>query len=449
MKLSFPDWRRLLTHRVAGPLAVSLAVAVLVTGEAGYQAIDQVADQRSAAVEVRLAVERTRRVVLMMESAQRGFMLTGRPEYREPYDALLRDVPVVLAELRGLAATYPAQQEALRALASVFEAKASELAEVMRRFEGGETQAAMELLLTDIGREQMERIEVIGNEVLAKEELAYARSGELRTRVRWWSRIAVVSMVLLCLAAVFAAVRLNRERSRERHRHLGELAAERDKLEGEVTRRTGELTALARYLQTVREDERSRLARELHDELGGLLTAAKLDVARVRRRVQDQGPEVAERIDHLGRTLDAGIALKRRIIEDLRPSALSNLGLQRTLEILCQEFAARAEIDVAVDVADLSLGDERELAIYRCVQEALTNVAKYAQARRVSVRLHADGGEARLEVEDDGVGFDPGRIRSGAHGLAGMRFRMQSCGGELQIRSHAGGGTRVQATLPL
>jgi signal transduction histidine kinase len=449
MKPACADWRRLLSHRVAGPLAVALAVLVLVISEAGYQAIDQVAAQRAAAVEVRLAVERTRRVILMMESAERGYMLTGRAGYREPYDALRLEVPVVVAELQALAESHPQQQKALRALAEAFEAKASELAEVMLRFEKGDTAMAMELMLTDIGREQMERIRTLGDEVQAEEEQAYRRSGELRTRVRWWSRAAIAAMVLVCLVAVFAAVRLNRERERERGRHLDDLAAERDKLEGEVARRTAELTDLARHLQSVREDERSRLARELHDELGGLLTAAKLEVARLRRRVQDQGPEVAERIDHLGGTLDAGIALKRRIIEDLRPSSLSNLGLKRTLEILCTEFAARAEIAVAADVEDLSLGDERSLAVYRCVQEALTNVAKYAQARRVRVVLRADDGRARLSVEDDGRGFDPARIRSGAHGLAGMRFRMQSCGGELVLHSAPGAGTCLQASLPL
>ena len=109
-----------------------------------------------------------------------------------------------------------------------------------------------------------------------------------------------------------------------------------------MARRTAELTDLARHLQTVREDERGFLARELHDELGGLLTAAKLDVARLRKRLDTGQPEVAERIVHLGQTLDAGIALKRRIIEDLRPSSLANLGLQRALEILCEEFAQRS-----------------------------------------------------------------------------------------------------------
>ena len=124
------------------------------------------------------------------------------------------------------------------------------------------------------------------------------------------------------------------------------LRFERDRLEVEVERRTRDITQIANHLQTAREDERSSLARELHDELGGLLTAAKLDVARMRSRLAAAPPEVLERMMHLVKTLDEGIALKRRIIEDLRPSSLSNLGLKAALEILCTEFAERSELEV-------------------------------------------------------------------------------------------------------
>ncbi len=107
------------------------------------------------------------------------------------------------------------------------------------------------------------------------------------------------------------------------------LQAERERLEREVLRRTAELTELAQHLQTAREDERARLARDLHDELGALLTAAKLDVARIRPKLQQAMPEVLPRIAHLVETLNAGIALKRRIIEDLRPSTLDQLASSR------------------------------------------------------------------------------------------------------------------------
>lgn len=232
-------------------------------------------------------------------------------------------------------------------------------------------------------------------------------------------------------------------------RYLAHLSAERDSLEQQVERRTSELTKLAQHLQRVREDERGHLARELHDELGGLLTAAKLDVARMRKRIDAAGVDVVERIRHLGQTLDAGIALKRRIIEDLRPSSLSNLGLQRTLEIQCSEFAQRSEIRVQAEIGDLKLDPERALAVYRVVQEALTNVAKYARATEVRVLLERVGEYAQLRVQDNGCGFDPRHVREDSHGLTGMRFRIRSCGGDLVLRSRPGLGTTIEATLPV
>jgi signal transduction histidine kinase len=216
-----------------------------------------------------------------------------------------------------------------------------------------------------------------------------------------------------------------------------------------VERRTRDITQIANHLQTAREDERSRLARELHDELGGLLTAAKLDVARMRSRLAAAPPEVLERMMHLVKTLDEGIALKRRIIEDLRPSSLSNLGLKAALEILCTEFAERSELDVRTDIEELPLDDAGKLTTYRLVQEALTNVAKYASASTVHVGVAAHGGWAVIAVRDDGVGFDPNAARTAAHGLAGMRFRVQSARGQLKIKSKPGQGTTIQARLPL
>ncbi|MFL6630111.1 MAG: sensor histidine kinase, partial [Vitreoscilla sp.] len=224
---------------------------------------------------------------------------------------------------------------------------------------------------------------------------------------------------------------------------------ERDRLEVEVERRTRDITQIANHLQTAREDERSSLARELHDELGGLLTAAKLDVARMRSRLAAAPPEVLERMTHLVKTLDEGIALKRRIIEDLRPSSLSNLGLKAALEILCTEFAERSEIEVRTEIEELPLDDAGKLTVYRLVQEALTNVAKYASASTVQVNVAAHGGWAVIAVRDDGIGFDPTASRAAAHGLAGMRFRVQSSRGQLKIKSRPGHGTTIQARLPL
>lgn len=277
-------------------------------------------------------------------------------------------------------------------------------------------------------------------------KMAYARRSLINTLVL--NRLGIAALVLLSLLSLAWILRQSKRLDAAREEQRAELQLERDRLETEVERRTLDLTELARHLQTVREDERSRLARELHDELGGLLTAAKLDVARVKSRLKGAAPEIGERIGHLVQSLDAGIALKRRIIEDLRPSTLSNLGLNAALEVLCAEFSRRTDVKVQAELGDVSLPEDAQLTAYRVVQEALTNVAKYAKAHHVTVRLQGDGEVARLSVSDDGAGFDTRGVPMRARGLAGMRFRVASHGGRLDLTSQPGQGTTIEVQLP-
>ena len=430
-------------------LSVLLAVAVVATNEFGDYLTSTITAQRDEAVEVRRIANELQRLLLTMDSAMRGYLLSGRPDYLQPF--LDNGILIVEVErsVKAMAARYPAQKSTMLELAKIAEGKRSEMEEVLRRFQSGSSAGAMELLLTDIGREYMERVNELATEIKRKETLNYGETGKLRDQVAFASRLTVNVLVLLCLWMVFMAIGLGRERARVRSHHLAELSRERAHLEVQVSERTAELNALALHLQSVSENERSHLARELHDELGGLLTAAKFDVASVKRRTLGNGAELAEKLAHLSEMLDAGISLKRRIIEDLRPSSLDTLGLKRTLEIQCAEFSRHAELPVVAEIGDVELSPDRSLTVYRLVQEALTNVAKYAKAKNVRVVLQRLGDQAQVQVEDDGCGFDPAQLRPGGHGLAGMRFRIQSCGGEFRLKSSPGHGTQLNARLPI
>jgi signal transduction histidine kinase len=226
------------------------------------------------------------------------------------------------------------------------------------------------------------------------------------------------------------------------------LERERDRLGRLVKERTASLTELATHLQQVREDERGHLARELHDELGSLLTAAKLDVARLKSKLGTDAPDMTQRLQHLTETLNSGIALKRRIIEDLRPSSLSNLGLVASLEILSREFAERSGLNITADLEAVELDPATQLTVYRLVQESLTNVGKYAHAKNVTISVQNFEHHVTVEVQDDGAGFDVATIRPTAHGLAGMRHRVEAAGGRLSIASADNAGTRISAVLP-
>jgi signal transduction histidine kinase len=171
-------------------------------------------------------------------------------------------------------------------------------------------------------------------------------------------------------------------------------------------------------------------------------------VARLKSRLTSPTPEIAERLQHLSDGLNSGIALKRRIIEDLRPSSLSNLGLVAALEILVREWSQRANTPLESTLEPVRLRASGELTVYRLVQEALTNISKYAQATEVEVRMFANAGIVHVSVRDNGIGFDTAAQHASAHGLLGMRYRLETEGGELRLESTPGQGTLIQADLP-
>ena len=259
--------------------------------------------------------------------------------------------------------------------------------------------------------------------------------------------LAAVVSVIISLLALFMYWRQRSVIDKLRQELQRTIQAGRDRLETEVSLRTVQLTELTHHLQTAREDERHRLARNLHDDLGALLTSAKLDAARIKSRLADRAPEALELLAHLVSTLNSGIALGRSIIEDLRPSALSNLGLVATLEILTREFAEISGVEVHCELEPVELEVSAELMVYRLVQEAITNITKYARAQNVWVRLATDNGQVEVSVRDDGVGFDTRVQPRSAYGLVGMRFRVEAEGGTLALVSAPGQGTLIQVKL--
>jgi signal transduction histidine kinase len=273
-------------------------------------------------------------------------------------------------------------------------------------------------------------------------------SREEISRVLMASRIGIAVLTAISLLALYFYLRQAAVVQRQQD-HLNALTqADHHRLELEVARRTAELTELTQHLLTAREDERSRLARDLHDELGALLTSAKLDAARIRSRLGQTAPEAQDRLAHLVLTLNGVIALKRRIIEDLRPSSLSNLGLVATLEILAREFAQASGLPVHCELQAVPLDDDAELVVYRLVQEGITNIGKHARAGQVWLGLGQEGDQVVVTLRDDGVGFDPQARSSAAHGLMGMRFRVVAEGGRLDLVSAPGQGTTIRMQLP-
>jgi signal transduction histidine kinase len=429
-------------------LAVAAVAALLFISEGSYIRAASTLDALSDMAQARSSLQGLERSFVDAEAGQRGFLLTERNEYLKPYERALQDIETAFAFLERYYANEPSSAALLKQLRKVSDTRLSELALTIRLHQQGRETATRDIVLTDIGKEQMDGIRGLSAELLARETQRVQRGRDDVDRTLMLSRIGIAALSMIGLVTLFLVLRkgvMLHESQQEQQRLL---QAERDRLEVEVAQRTARLTELARHLQTAREDERGRLARDLHDELGALLTSAKLDAARIRPRLAAAAPEAMDRLAHLVDTLNSSIALGRRIIEDLRPSTLSNLGLATTLEILARDFAERSGVKVHSQLEPVTLPADAELVIYRVVQEAITNISKYAKARQVWITLAEVDGQVEVSVRDDGVGFDTTAAPASAYGLMGMRFRVEAEGGTIALQSAPGQGTHVRVRLP-
>jgi signal transduction histidine kinase len=222
---------------------------------------------------------------------------------------------------------------------------------------------------------------------------------------------------------------------------------ERERVQQVLVESEAELHRLTAHLHSVREEERARLAREIHDELGQQLTALKMELAWMRKRLPTSPALLREKAESMGMALDAAIHTVGRISSELRPGLLDDLGLAAAMEWQAAEFAKRTGIACEVDISSDDMAIRRELAtaLFRVYQEALTNVARHANAASVRISLGADGDTVTLEVQDDGRGITEEQVRSPAScGILGMRERLRPWNGTVEIGGARDAGTTVR-----
>ncbi len=432
---------------ISMPLAVLAVCVLIIINETGYSRSTQAVEDMAEAQRTRAAINQLLQNMLDAETGQRGYLLTGEAKYLEPYEKANAEITAGLDTLRDFYTASPEGMATFSQLSRAIQRKMSEIDVTVRLRKQGNEDAWKFVLTTDVGLEQMTAVREQATKLAASSSFRIQAGQEQITRVLQLSRIGIAIVALAGLLAFYLYLRQTSALAQAGQRQQEALERERLRLAQEVRDRTANLAELATHLQNVRESERGHLARELHDELGSLLTAAKLDVARLKSRVGD-APEVTQRLQHLNDILNSGIALKRRIIEDLRPSSLSNLGLVASLEILAREFAERSGLDIETALEAVELDEAGQLTTYRLVQESLTNIGKYAQAREVSIALKNYDNYITVQVIDDGKGFDVRSVSHQSHGLAGMRHRVEALGGRLTVESAQGQGARISATLP-
>jgi PAS domain S-box-containing protein len=227
---------------------------------------------------------------------------------------------------------------------------------------------------------------------------------------------------------------------------------ERQRAEQQLTKSRDQLRALAARLQKVREEERTYIAREIHDELGQVCTAIKMDLAMIGRKLTARQSQLRGKAESTTKLVDSMIVTLRRIASELRPITLDDLGLPAALEAHSQEFESRTGIRCSVTLPPepLTLDKDRSTAIFRIFQESLTNVARHARATRVEAHLRHERDRIVFQIIDNGTGFDPELAKSGKSlGLIGMQERALLLGGELKTEGASGNGTTVTLVLPL
>lgn len=432
---------RVARARYVMPIIVALAVITIAITESAYQHSRSTLEQGIALTDARLQATRTLQTLTDAEAAARAYVVSANLTDLANYREAINEMQGVRKGVFQLLTTLDPQRTlSLSNVNQLLDAHVDTLEQWVRTAEQGRRAQALAMANSDQGRVRYAALRQEFEFLIERSEATQSKARLSLFDAMQINRVTLHGLVLLSVLALALFMRQLREGDRRDAEEHGRLSAQ-------VALRTQALRNLAGHHVSAREDERGRVARELHDELGGLFTAMKLEIARL-RRVAAVPDAALERIAGIEQRLNEGIAVKRRIVEHLRPSSLDQLGLIPALEMLCQDAAGGLGVPVHRQLSPVDLSKDAELTVYRLVQESLTNVSKYARAQQVWVELAQTGPWVRISVRDDGCGFDTDAVAPGHHGLLGMRVRVESHAGKLEIISAPDLGTRVDAELP-
>jgi signal transduction histidine kinase len=262
----------------------------------------------------------------------------------------------------------------------------------------------------------------------------------------------IVMVAAVCNALLIAvAARLIYIYLRGRALQTEELRDQKNRLERKVDERTRELVELSTHLQGVAEREKASLARELHDELGGLLVGARMDISWAEQHLAANEFDMKHRLNRVQQNLSAGIDLKRRIIEELRPTLLDNVGFIAALRWQFKETCARANLNCTEYFPDEEpkFTSDTGIALFRIAQEAFANIIKHSGAKSVAIALDIDDDNVVLRITDDGKGISDAGSARGTHGLASMRHRVYALGGTFGVSNSTLGGAELIVRVPV
>jgi signal transduction histidine kinase len=429
----------------------AVAVGAFLFNEWSVRSIREGAQQLTALLAMHSDVIELRTRLSDAEAGQREFLLGRDRRSLENQEESLALLPDIVARLRARAGADPTLLALVRQLDVLREQAVVELRAGALLAEQGHRDVAV---LTERGVERhavMESFRDVAQSLLSELGMRVARLRAHTAYLVQLSRVAFAALGMLTLALLAVAVRLLVKDFWRQEKARQEQTSERQRLEQIVGERTTELSELTTYLQSVTEREKAELARELHDELGGLLTAAKMDLAWLQGRASAREPEASVKLGNLASGIDEAMDVKRRVVESLRPALLDHFGLAMALKSYFEETCQKAGLKCAVRVPDdlEEIAPEVAIALFRVAQEALTNIIRHAHAGNVELRFEADAANFHISIVDDGVGIEVSRLSGRlSHGLVGMRHRIDRLGGRFSIGVNRPRGTWVDVTVP-
>ncbi len=391
------------------------------------------------------------------ESAQRGFMITKRKEYLAPFNAALDNAKANIKFIEALINITASPQnkvyelEKLRAISAIVEARSAEMILTIKLIEQNKIEEANQIINLDVGKLQMQ------NFVTATDKLVMHQSDivdDMVKKRRNTVNLARASVIGGSLILIFLVAMVIKQLLKElaiKSRAQQQVTKENADYEVKLKQQTKLLRSMALDYQADVERERQKLSRELHDELGSIFTATKMDLAWCIKKLTDSAPDIADKLAKTTGYINQGIQFQRHIVQELHPSMISTFGFWPALSALIKDAAERNKWRLTLNLPHPTtpLNETISLVAYRIVQESLNNANKYAKATTINVDVMLDDHFIKLEISDNGIGVDMQSLSGLTHGLSGMRHRVQAIGGHFEMLSNPSQGVLISALIPL
>lgn len=391
------------------------------------------------------------------ESAQRGYLYTRRAVYLEPFDLAITSARAKIEKLETSLESAKESEDKhkglnwLKQISANLEAKAAEMKVTINLVKSGKTIEAKQVVNLDEGFDSTNEFILFCNTLIQNQNNQLDALTAKRHNTISLARASVIGGALVLIVLVVLVIKQLLAEIVIKSQLQKMVVKENEIYEEKLQLQTKLLRSLALDYQADVERERQKLSRELHDELGSIFTATKMDIAWVMKKVKDIAPEIVAKLTKTSSYVDQGIQYQRHIVQELHPSMLSTFGFWPSLQSLINDAADRNQWDLTLNLPDenTQLNETISLVVYRIVQESLNNANKYAQATAISVDVILDALYVKLEVQDNGVGINMDELIGNTHGLSGMRHRVLAIGGRFEMHSEPGKGMLIRALIPL